>query len=642
VWVDGCEEERPVFSIWQDPEPDDRLPGPVTWPGASRDPVWPAASCVVRNLTPAIVHAVGRDGWRLRLPPLGRQELSRTELEATFDVRALTSDGRVTVGSPVGPSPSAWLPIAAAVVTAAAGLVVLGALQGLDARVTVPLVVSAGLATAWLLRGDRIERRRTLRQRLSLGLVLAIGLGLPAAAIVYATGLRGLTADEAGVVLVARAIQWSFIGLASLLPVLLYYLFDRVELGTLSDRFVRQVFRLNPALETLHDVESRYGRQMAEVYGPPGRMGRRLGGGRRSPLVVASLLLSTGWTAILLNPVLPETALDGDWLELITTVLRPAETVVAYAFLGAYLFSVELLVRGYVRGDLRPKTYTRAAARIVVAVVLGYVLELLPGMDAPAVLLVAFVGGAFPDWLLKLIVERVRRLPVLLEGGSGGSGPAAGLGTPVTVLDEIGMYDKTALADEGIDNVEALAHCDLIDLIIQTRLPTAQVVDWVDQAILHLHAHHVTATLEPARGLWECLRGCGIRTASGFIRVMDAEGAGSVTARNGRTTDTATDVRARHSLHASLGLVPGEPSPLDLVRTSLADEEWLPNIFAWREQTGPPPALEIVCPAASGDDGPAPQPDEILLTETTTLDTSPTRTTRTSRTSPARSIGGVP
>ncbi len=38
-----------------------------------------------------------------------------------------------------------------------------------------------------------------------------------------------------------------------------------------------------------------------------------------------------------------------------------------------------------------------------------------------------------------------------------------------------------------MNNVEALAHHDVVDLMLATRIPVPRLVDWVDQAILYLH-----------------------------------------------------------------------------------------------------------------------------------------------------------
>ena len=57
---------------------------------------------------------------------------------------------------------------------------------------------------------------------------------------------------------------------------------------------------------------------------------------------------------------------------------------------------------------------------------------------------------------------------------------------PLTELEGIDLYDRTRLAEEGINNIEALAHADIVDLMSSTRISAAELVDWTDQAILYL------------------------------------------------------------------------------------------------------------------------------------------------------------
>ena len=76
---------------------------------------------------------------------------------------------------------------------------------------------------------------------------------------------------------------------------------------------------------------------------------------------------------------------------------------------------------------------------------------------------------------------------------------------PLTDLEGIDLYDRTRLGSEGVTNIEALAHHDLIDLMLATRIPVPRLVDWTDQAILRLHVS--TEDLK-------ILRRYGIRTAS--------------------------------------------------------------------------------------------------------------------------------
>ncbi len=173
-----------------------------------------------------------------------------------------------------------------------------------------------------LARRSGEEIRQWMLQQLSLVAAVLIGLGLPGLAIWFGTslsathdsgGFAALVQPDTARLTLGRVLQWVFLGAASLFPALLYFLFDRERLRTLRDRFVRQVFRLVPDLKTLSDVEARYGARIEDAYGRDrrgegarpagGRSGAtRLIGGRRSPVVLATVLLTVGWTFTMLNP----------------------------------------------------------------------------------------------------------------------------------------------------------------------------------------------------------------------------------------------------------------------------------------------------------------------------------------------------
>ena len=55
---------------------------------------------------------------------------------------------------------------------------------------------------------------------------------------------------------------------------------------------------------------------------------------------------------------------------------------------------------------------------------------------------------------------------------------------PLTNLEGIDIYDRARLTDEGVTNIEGLAHHDFVDLLMKTRIPVPRLIDWVDQAIL--------------------------------------------------------------------------------------------------------------------------------------------------------------
>jgi hypothetical protein len=115
-------------------------------------------------------------------------------------------------------------------------------------------------------------------QQLYLSANIAIGLLVPGAVILFTAELLDVidvirTADSGTdlhaetLTLVGRGLQLVFIAIVSLLPALLFFLFDREQLGTLRQRFMRQIVRFDGTLETRADICAKYGPAMDEAYG---------------------------------------------------------------------------------------------------------------------------------------------------------------------------------------------------------------------------------------------------------------------------------------------------------------------------------------------------------------------------------------
>jgi hypothetical protein len=444
-------------------------------------------------------------------------------------------------------------------------------------------------------------------QLISLLLVLTIGVIGPAAAVYFGGDvheavdlIRDGTDDElAFLTLIGRGLQWAFIALAAVVPALLFFLFDRVKLVTLRQTFEREMFRFDPGVATLSDVRARYGPLLDEVYGRERALGARVEEvnpsghpvenetgrvlpDRRAPVMVATLVITIGWIVALLNPDV-EAPLDN--AQQIVLLFEPQRSPVVFAFLGAYFFALNSILRSYVRSDLRPKTYAHIAVRIVLAVIFAWVLELLfvgtvqETTGTEALLVLAFVAGVLPETLLVRLQEIARhfvgrqaRLPALSER------------YPLTDLEGIDIYDRARLLDEGVGNIEGLAHHDLPALMMHTRIPVGRLVHWTDQAILFLH---VAATAEEApEGDREAdtsearlrrLKQYGIHTATDFE-------AAYVAARNRAEKERETNGTSSRELEAFLLLLDDSGTPLPRVQVILdavRDEQWMPNLRHW-------------------------------------------------------------
>ena len=239
---------------------------------------------------------------------------------------------------------------------------------------------------------------------------------------------------------------------------------------------------------------------------------------------MATILFTLGWTLLLLD-----TKINGysttDRAEPYLQLLMPDPTLAGMAFLGSYFFALQFILRSFIRGDLRPKSYSTIAARVVAGVTVAYVVGVVASAQKNETLLVvAFFAGYVPDTVLRRVANLANDFV-----------PALGRDLDANELDlkEISgmdIYAKTKLFSEGITNVETLAHTDPIDLLARTRFPAAELIDWIDQAILLIHLPRCT-TRNTARGKGKVKRrrkatvaldlSClGVRTATNLVFLM--------------------------------------------------------------------------------------------------------------------------
>lgn len=498
-------------------------------------------------------------------------------------------------------------------------------LMAAPSSLSVPLLwlALAVLVLSFLSRGmsASLEQRKRnrpflnrMRQMRDTFLLFVVGLGIPLVVIFASSDFleqllklpQAFNSPQPDLSVVAgRTLQLIFISVLSLLPAMLFFAFDREHQSSLRDRFVVHILRFDPSVETRQDVIARYGTRMDEAFGPERHL-RAVGilPARRSPLIVASLVLSLGWTLTLLNFTRPS-ELNG--LTGVLSLVHPQPTTFAFGFLGAYFYTLLTVFRSYARRDLQPKTYSHIATRVLMVMVLAWVLEESWKMLPPATLLpsqatlhtLAFVTGIIPETGLVFITELLRttfrKAKRLLPGATS---QAVDPHEPLTNLEGIDLYDRARLEDEGVANVEGLAHHDVVELLLQTRIPAPRLLDWVDQAILHLHANvdrmqgpvGKMGQVSPPRPdgsdakpqktgtssrLLESLRKFGIRKATDLENTLENTG----------------DNRA--SLTSILKEDPdgaGTLQQLQLLVCVIEDEQWMENLRAWATH---PPLMEL-------------------------------------------------
>ncbi|RKH10651.1 hypothetical protein D7V97_13225 [Corallococcus sp. CA053C] len=312
----------------------------------------------------------------------------------------------------------------------------------------------------------------------------------------------------------------------------------------------------------MDDANVLYGPRVDELYGQQDSpLGAHL------PLLISTLLITLGWLTVAPPSGLAGASGEGSPI--------PTMTVTSTSFLGAYFFILQMLFRRYVRSDLGPKAYTHVTLRVLCTTVLAWMLGLLPGSAAggsTGVLVLAFFTGIVPDTAFVVLQDFLRstlifkdRIHALTER------------CPLSDLEGITLYDRARFLEEGVENVENLAHHSLIDLMLWTRMPTPRLLDLVDQSILYLHVVNPrldSSGRENEKSLPDdlgLLRRYGLRTATDLLCAYKLY---------------KDDPKQRDAL---LGLLDAGdekgPPRLKVIHDVMEDDDWVCWLTHWHQRT---------------------------------------------------------
>jgi hypothetical protein len=508
--------------------------------------------------------------------------------------------------------------------------------------------------------------------------MITVGVLLPATWIYFGTELHKIVSFEDGLSVGAanaaeatwRSIQITYVAVLVTLPAMLYFLFDRVHINGLIHQWSRDIFRLDRRVETLADMQARYGHKLAEAT-RQSPSSTRLVGSKRSPIIVATLLFAVGWTLLILptrsrdtsaeattavaevaaeraeqaarqsaqtndrqeqaeaagaaaeaadlaqgaaeqvtggildepssdssggvaatpdagSPVGesgPTTTVDlaeqaqadaSEARAAATTaqvatqskgsgtfqIFDPEPSAATAAFLGAYFFSLFAALRGFSRRDLRPKLYVAMAARVALTASIAFLIVVVtPWGEAPPMIALAFLAGVTPLPIisavvfapLKTLAHRAKsEQPAADHQDRMTSQVESALSNrrPLTVLDHIDLFEEARLEGEGITDTEALAHGEIVDLLVATRTPAGRLVDWVDQALLIIHIEQ-PSTAGDGDGRLGALRNLGLRTATDLVNASTKATVG----RAAGSTDQAGELAAILGGESKLALI---------------------------------------------------------------------------------------
>jgi RimJ/RimL family protein N-acetyltransferase len=237
------------------------------------------------------------------------------------------------------------------------------------------------------------------------------------------------------------------------------------------------------------------------------------------PVLGATCLIGLGWIAALPPGVFEpyDPAKFGEWFEKIVT---PTQSPVVFAFLGAYFFSLQMVIKRFVRRDLGANAYNAISLRIILAVIGVWVAIQCFGVlsthsEKPEsyILVASFAVGAFPLIVWQLVSGALKKFPLFQW-----SLPSLTSSQTLDAIQGLSVWHQARLEEEDVENVPNLATADLVDLLLNTKIPAQRLVDWVDQAILLTYLGRLEAVGGGAndgiRERRDRLQKFGIRTAT--------------------------------------------------------------------------------------------------------------------------------
>ena len=198
------------------------------------------------------------------------------------------------------------------------------------------------------------------------------------------------------------------------------------------------------------------------------------------PILVATLVISIGWVIVFARP------------EFLVGGAPPLVEQLRAGFLGSYVFVLQFLVRRYFQNDLKASAYYAITERIIIVPIVIAALSVALPMSDRAELATAFVVGFFPIVGLRAINALVsRRLKTTI--------PSLQSRYPLSDLDGMTIWYETRLLEEGIEDMQSLITANVVDLMLNTRIPVGRIVDWLDQASLYIHLAPVEAPASSRR-----------------------------------------------------------------------------------------------------------------------------------------------